>query len=86
MQMALIDLGPVMFGSQECVIQWLQQKRLISATKQCHRCPSGTMMILCENSNVADGYKWRCYCLLSVVSGGMFLETATNKYCSRWTK
>ena len=60
--MALIDLGPVMFGvrPKECLIQWFQRKGLISATKQCHRCPSGTMMILRENSSAADGYKWRC--------------------------
>ena len=58
--MALIDIGPLMFGSQESLIQWFQQKSLISATKQCHRCPPGTMMVLRPNTTVADGYKWRC--------------------------
>ena len=38
--MALIDIGPLMFGSQENIIQWFQQKSLISATKQCHRLES----------------------------------------------
>ena len=58
--MALVEVGEVMFGDQINLIQWFQQKGLISQTRQCHRCPPGTMMVLTRKSDVVDGFKWRC--------------------------
>ena len=55
--MALIELGEIMFGEKLALLQWFQSKGLISSTKQFHRCSNGTMTVLKEKSDVADGYK-----------------------------
>ena len=58
--MALMDIGPVIFGEKKGIVEWFQRKGIISPTKQCHRCAPGTMMVLTVKNDVADGYKWRC--------------------------
>ena len=56
--MALHTLGPVLYGSQENLLDYLKQKHLIPRSATCLSCTS--MMDWKTRNNIKDGYTWRC--------------------------
>jgi hypothetical protein len=56
----LKNMGPIMFGGKDKVLEWFQGKGIVPATKLCERCPNSQQMVLTVKSDVADGYKFRC--------------------------
>ena len=57
---SLRSMGPIMFEGKDKVLEWLQDKGIVPATKLCERCPNSQQMVLTVKPDVADGYKFRC--------------------------
>lgn len=55
--MALLDLGPIVFGSKRATLDFLMGKNVLAKEK---KCVCGTEMEISPRSDVSDGYRWRC--------------------------
>ena len=53
-----LDIGPVIFGDTEELIDFLQQKHLLASIMVCSNC--GTAMTLRQKSDISDGCIFRC--------------------------
>ena len=56
MALSLLSLGPVIFGSVEDLISYLQNKQLLASTKTCPTC--GSSMTLQRRSDIEDKYRY----------------------------
>ena len=55
--MSILQLGPVIFGPTSDLVDYLQQKGLLAAQKQCG---CGAAMCISPRSDVSDGCRFRC--------------------------
>ena len=55
---SILDIGPVIFGDTEELIDFLQQKHLLASNMVCSNC--GTAMTLRQKSDISDGCIFRC--------------------------
>ena len=58
MAFSILDLSPIISGDNLGVIQYMEQKHLLSSAKQCPVCT--TPMDFQTRSDISDGYRWRC--------------------------
>ena len=56
--MSILDIGSVIFGETEELIDFLQQKHLLASSMVCSRC--NTAMTLRQKSDISDGSIFRC--------------------------
>ena len=56
MMLSILKMGPVLFGSVENLIVYLQGKGLLATNKQCPNCAS-TMVLQCH-SDIEDKYRY----------------------------
>ena len=56
--MALHQLGPILYGSHDCLLVYLKQQRLLARDATCITC--GSPMQWKHRGNVQDNYTWRC--------------------------
>ena len=57
MALSILELGPVIFGDTDSLIQYLQGKQLIASNKSCS---CGAEMRLGNKADVSDGKVFRC--------------------------
>ena len=55
MALSILKMGPVLFGSREDLIAYLQRKGLLATNKQCPSCAS--TMVLQRRSDIEDKYR-----------------------------
>ena len=55
--MSILQLGPVIFSETDKIVDYLQQKRLLSSQKTC---PCSAAMQLSLRTDVSDGVRFRC--------------------------
>jgi hypothetical protein len=59
--MSLMELGPVMFGGTDGIIQFFRRKGLLSQTKNCTGCAATPIpMNEIPRTDLSDGVGWRC--------------------------
>ena len=60
MALSIMKMGPVLFGSRDNLIAYLQGKGLLLATnKQCPNCPSTMVLqVLQRGSDIEDKYRY----------------------------
>lgn len=56
MAFSLLSIGPVIFGSVEDLIAYLQNKQLLATTRSCPTC--GSPMDLQRRSDIQDKYRY----------------------------
>ena len=56
MALSILKMGPVLFGSTENLIAYLQGKGLLATNKQCPNCAS--TMVLQRRSDIEDKYRY----------------------------
>ena len=56
MALSILKMGPVLFGSVENLIAYLQGKGLLATNKQCPNCAS--TMVLQRPSDIEDKYRY----------------------------
>ena len=56
MALSILKMGPVLFGSTENLIAYLQRKGLLATNKQCPNCAA--TMVLQRRSDIEDKYRY----------------------------
>ena len=56
MALSILKMGPVLFGSTENLIAYLQLKGLLATNKQCPNCAA--TMVLQRRSDIEDKYRY----------------------------
>ena len=59
MPLSILKMGPVLFGSTENLIAYLQGKGLLATNKQHPNCASTIVLQRC--SNIEDKYRYNIY-------------------------
>ena len=54
-KMSILDLGPVMFGTFDDQLQWMQSHSLLASNPRCSAC--GGIMQMQVRSDVQDGHR-----------------------------
>ena len=58
--MSLLELGPVIFGPKQDLINFLQNKHLLAQSMQCQNCALPMQLQRRDTSVCSDGCSWRC--------------------------
>ena len=79
--MSYLELGPIIFGGNPGILQYLRQHRLLSSSEDCDKCSTAqntVNMVERPRASLSDGVTWRCpqcHAMKSIRTGSFFSKS-----------